>query len=97
MADQSVLLARSYHEGAVVPDRWTPVTVGGVGVGTELKNCVALRFGTGGASVSVIFANDPDLTVVTFTMIADGETIDGRFRRVTAATGPANIMAALAT
>lgn len=76
-----------YHDGAVVPDDWTPVTVGGADIG---RTCVALYIGTGGASFT---ADTLFGTARVFSNPASGAIIPGRFLRVTAATGVSNILA----
>lgn len=85
--------ARRFHDGAVIPDAWVPVTVG-----TPIPwTVIALRVGTGGGDITATFAAaEASGITTTLTNVADGDVIDGRFLTVTAVTNTvANLTAAI--
>lgn len=81
----------TFHDGAVVPDDWLPVTVG-TPIGSDRVVC--LRFGTGGGNVVAGMVRDDGVAPRTFTNVGDREIVVGRFWVVASVTGTvANIMA----
>lgn len=92
MSDSSRPLA-TFHDGAVVPDFYKPVTADSTPIGDR---CVCLRIGTGGGNITVGFVLDDGLAQATFKNVANGEVLVGRFYNVSAVTGPvADILAGI--
>lgn len=83
MAEATRPLA-TFHDGAVVPDDWLPVTVGAA-IGSDRVVC--LRFGTGGGNAVVGMVRDDGTTSRTIPSIKDGEVLVGRFYIVASTSG----------
>lgn len=83
MAESNRPLA-TFHDGAVIPDDWLPVTVGAP-IGSDRVVC--LRFGTGGGNAIVGMVRDDGAVSRTIPGIGDRELIVGRFYIVASVTG----------